>query len=162
VEQPPDYAFKIEILDSAGKDEGSIVYNIKVTTLPNSQLWFMIKDRYSVMRSFSEDIVKPLFKDPASVLPPFPEKKFFGGSDPKFLEQRKHQLAVYFNEFFVNERILNHARAKILEYFMESAAEDLDRVKIQKLIEQHNKGLVKMPSGDNQLKAASSAQVIKL
>jgi hypothetical protein len=29
-----------------------------------------------------------LFKD-TSTLPPFPEKKFFGGNDPKFLEQRK-------------------------------------------------------------------------
>lgn len=70
-----------------------------------------------------------LFKD-ASNLPPFPEKKIFGGSDPKFLEQRKHQLVVFFNEFFVNERVLTHSRAKILEYFHESASEDVDRLKI--------------------------------
>ena len=127
-----------------------------MTTLPNQQLSFNIKDRYSVLRSFQEDIVKLLFKD-ASNLPPFPEKKFFGGSDPKFLEQRKHQLVVFFNEFFVNERVLTHARAKILEYFHESASEDVDRLKIQRLIEQHNKGLVKIPTSDGSVvKAAAS------
>ena len=145
---PPDHAFKIEITGQEGKDESHTAYLIKVTTWPNSQLSFNIKDRYSVLRSFQEDIVKKLFKDTSS-LPPFPEKKFFGGNDPKFLEQRKQQLVVFFNEFFVHERVLTHSRAAILEYFMESAAEDVDRIKIQRLIEQHNKGLVNIPSADN-------------
>jgi len=39
---------------------------------------------------------------------------------------------------------------------MEAAAEDVDRIKIQRLIEQHNKGLVVIPSADNQVKAAAS------
>ena len=43
---------------------------------------------------------------------------------------------------------------------MESAAEDVDRIKIQRLIEQHNKGLVNIPSSDNQVKAAASTQQI--
>lgn len=109
------------------------------------------------MRSFQEDIVKQLFKD-ASTLPPFPEKKFFGGNDPKFLEQRKQQLMIFFNEFFVNERVLTHSRASILEYFLKSAAEDADRIKIQQLIIQHNKGLVTIPSAENQVKAAVSTK----
>lgn len=152
---PPDHAFKIEVTGQEGKDESHIAYLIKVTTWPNSQLSFNIKDRYSVLRTFQETIVKNLFKDSSS-LPPFPEKKFFGSNDPKFLEQRKLQLVVFFNEFFVNERVLTHSRASILEYFMEAAAEDVDRIKIQRLIEQHNKGLVNIPSSENQVKAAAS------
>jgi hypothetical protein len=46
----------------------------------------LIRDRYSVLRSFQEDIVKELFKKDTSTLPPFPGRKLIGGSDPKFLE----------------------------------------------------------------------------
>ena len=49
---PPDHAFKIEITGQEGKDESHTAYLIKVTTWPNSQLSFNIKDRYSVLRSF--------------------------------------------------------------------------------------------------------------
>lgn len=55
---PPDHAFKIEITGQEGKDESHTAYLIKVTTWPNSQLTFNIKDRYSVLRSFQEDIVR--------------------------------------------------------------------------------------------------------
>jgi hypothetical protein len=57
--------------------------------------------------------VKKVFKDTSS-LPPFPEKKLFGSNDPKFLEQRKHQLVAFFNAFLVNDRVLKHSRATIL------------------------------------------------
>jgi len=39
---------------------------------------------------------------------------------------------------------------------MESAVEDVDRIKIQRLMEQQNKGLVVIPSADNHVKAAAN------
>lgn len=85
-EQPRDHAFKVEFLDTQENQEGdSMDYLIKVTTMPNAQVTFLIRDRYSVLRSFQEDIVKELYKKEANPLPPFPGRKLIGGKDPKFL-----------------------------------------------------------------------------
>ena len=126
----------MDILDTTESSDGdSLNYLMKITTMPNSQCTFMIKDRYSVLRVFQEDVVKLVFplKTDQPGLPPFPGKKFIGGNDPKFLEQRKQQLQVFFNEFLKNEKILANAKDKIFEYFMESAIDNTERSKIREL-----------------------------
>jgi hypothetical protein len=88
-EVPRDHAFRVEFLDNSQSKDGDGKHNeylIKVTTMPNQQVTFLIRDRYSVLRSFQEDIVKELFKKDTSTLPPFPGRKLIGSSDPKFLE----------------------------------------------------------------------------
>jgi hypothetical protein len=88
-EVPRDHAFRVEFLDNSQAKDGDGEHNeylIKVTTMPLQQVTFLIRDRYSVLRSFQEDIVKELFKKDTSTLPPFPGRKLIGGSDPKFLE----------------------------------------------------------------------------
>jgi len=52
---------------------------------------------------------------------------------------------VFFNEFYQNERILTHARPKLLEYFMESAMDDKERFKIKKIIDQDKISLPIIP-----------------
>ena len=66
---------------------------------PNG-LSFHVVDRYSSMRSF-QSLVRKDLDDSVKLnsLPQFPKKRYMGGLDEKFLDQRMKQLDLFFNAF---------------------------------------------------------------
>lgn len=78
------------------------VYLIKIVG-PNN-ISFHIQDRYSSILTWHNEIKKNI--GTSDGLPSFPEKKYFGKLEPKFLERRKAGLKNFLNPF------LNHPLVK--------------------------------------------------
>ena len=64
---------------------------------------FLIKDRYSSMRSFQSTLKKELARSyNFKLVPDFPKKKYVMSMDPKFLNQRMTELERFFNALLEN------------------------------------------------------------
>ena len=66
-------------------------------------------------------------------LPQFPKKRYVGGLDPKFLDDRMMQLGMFFNAFLGDKKVAKSAL--VLTYFASKAA---DQESHDKIIELHN------------------------
>ena len=73
---------------------------------------FRIKDRYSSMLAWYEDIKKSC---PSESLPAFPEKKMFGNKKPEFLETRRFDLRNFLISFLNLPAV--KMSPKLLPYF---------------------------------------------
>ena len=83
---------------------------------------FHIMDRYSSIRKFWS-LLKNTLDDSTLIhdLPPFPRKRYFGGMDAKFLDNRMLELGMFLNSFLGNTTV---AKSKlVLTYFASKAAD---------------------------------------
>ena len=113
------FAYKVQMIRYNSQD-GHADFIFKVVA-PNG-VSFHIMDRYSSMRQF-QSLLKKDLDDSVSIndLPPVPNKRYVGGMDPKFLDDRMMQLGMFFNAFLSNHHV---AKSKlVLTYFASKAAD---------------------------------------
>lgn len=82
--------------------EGHIVFDIKL--YGPYDIPFTFTDRFSSISDFQQKVTSQLGVAPDK-LPAFPSKKFFGATDPVFLQKRSQELTVYLNGFLAHPQI---------------------------------------------------------
>ena len=113
------FAYKVQMIRHNAQD-GHADFIFKVLA-PNG-VSFHIMDRYSSMRQF-QSLLKKDLDDSVNLnnLPQFPKKRYVGGLDPKFLDDRMMQLGMFFNAFLSIPQV---AKSKlVLTYFASKAAD---------------------------------------
>ena len=89
--------FKVQFIRHENRD-GHIEYLYKVIG-PNN-ITFDLRDRYSSMRRFQQQIRDQLNLRQMAGVPNFPPKKTFGNMEAEFLRTRQTGLENFFKNFF--------------------------------------------------------------
>ena len=97
---------------------GHTEFIVKFTPEENAKS-FYIRDRYSSMRNYWNDLTSKYKKEVTSTFPP---KKFFGSNSPEFIKQRMKELEHFFNGILNDSKLsecqitLDYIRKKQIEY----------------------------------------------
>ena len=94
-------SLSISLKNIRDPEANATLYNISVETKAPSKAWTTIK-RFSDFQLFDDNMFAltgdgTSFFEGVSILPPLPEKKFWGRFDPTFVEGRVEALQVYLN-----------------------------------------------------------------
>ena len=137
--------FKVQFMKNEQRG-GHIEFLFKVTGPGN--ITFDLRDRYSSMRRFKEQISEALRLRSINGVPSFPPKKTFGNKEPEFLTTRQRGLETFFKYFLAIPEV--QKSQQLSNYFLERAADANSTAKVKEMID-HMK---KAKQGGNQSQQA--------